>query len=178
MTGYRFSDEVRADERGAGDGGAVGRGGDEHGADHGAADERVPDEFVADEHDADERDTDQRDVHTGNGAIADATPKADVVSNATAVIDAKRKPLRDAASLTADFAKHGYPPALLFPRMPAAEQAAHHVDSSRRHSRPHHDLQRADRVGRRHRQQGDSGRATAARRRAAVMRLIGYGRSS
>jgi hypothetical protein len=128
MTGYRFSDEVRADERGAGDGGAVGRGGDEHGADHGAADERVPDEFVADENDADERDTDQRDVHTGNGAIADATPKADVVSNATAVIDAKRKPLRNAASLTADFAKHGYPPphrlALLFPRMPAAEQAA------------------------------------------------------
>ena len=108
--------------------GAVGRGGDEHGADHGAADERVPDEFVADGHDADERDTDQRDVHTGNGVIADTTPKADVVTNATAVIDAKRKPLRDAASLTADFAKHGYPPphpfALLFPRMTAAEQAA------------------------------------------------------
>ena len=35
---------------------------------------------------------------------------------------------RDVASLTADFAKHGYPPphqlALLFPRMTAAEQAA------------------------------------------------------
>ena len=54
--------------------------------------------------------TDQRDVHTGSGVIADTTPKADVVTNATAVIDAKRKPLRDAASLTADFAKHGYPP--------------------------------------------------------------------
>jgi hypothetical protein len=33
-------------------------------------------------------------------------------------------------------------------------------------------------VGRRHRQQRDSGRATAARRGAAVMRLIGYGWSS